>query len=374
MPDAAKIILTEGDAPSSPPSGTLAIYAKVDDKVYKKSSVGVESELYSTGGTGVSVVDGGTGASSHTTHGILLGAGTAAIITMSVGATGQLLKGVSAANPTWSTVILTEGENTFNFTNGTAILDIAANCTVNIDKSITVQTGNVIITGNAAGSTLVLPSGSLSLGSMAAETAINYITKSLFTANTILYATTDSTPVALTVGPSTIIGRKSTGDIAALSIFDIQTLILNTTLPENVAVILTPALSTDGKYSGIVEAGTAGATLLFGSIVYQAASDNRWKLARADTVATSKGKLGICIQAANDGNTTTIMLWGKVRADAVFPSFTVFDPVFISASTAGSLTSTAPSGTTNFVVRCVGQANSADELFFNPSPDYITLI
>jgi hypothetical protein len=43
------------------------------------------------------------------------------------------------------------------------------------------------------------------------------VPKSLFDANTILIATTDDTPVALTVGASTIVGRKSSGGIVALT-------------------------------------------------------------------------------------------------------------------------------------------------------------
>jgi hypothetical protein len=57
----------------------------------------------------------------------------------------------------------------------------------------------------------------LSLGTMASETATNYVAKSLFDANTILYATADNTPLALTIGASTIVGRKATGDIVALT-------------------------------------------------------------------------------------------------------------------------------------------------------------
>lgn len=41
------------------------------------------------------------------------------------------------------------------------------------------------------------------------------VPKSLFDANTILAATTDDTPAALTVGPSTLVGRKASGGIVA---------------------------------------------------------------------------------------------------------------------------------------------------------------
>ncbi len=145
-------------------------------------------------------------------------------------------------------------------------------------------------------------------------------------------------------------------------------------LIENTPIILDAALSADGTYCGIVEAGTAGATLAFGEVIYLAVGDSRWELAKADAAATSKGKIGICVlAAAGDGSATTVLLWGKIRADTKFPSFTIAAPVFISAATAGLLTSTAPTGTTNFVVRIIGQANTADELFFCPSPDYIEL-
>jgi hypothetical protein len=113
--------------------------------------------------------------------------------------------------------VIAGGTNTFNITNGTASLDVAAGAAVNIDTGLTVQTGAVTLTGNASGSTLVLPSGSLTLGTMAAETATNYVTKALYDANSILYATTDDTPAALTVGASTIVGRKASGNIVALT-------------------------------------------------------------------------------------------------------------------------------------------------------------
>lgn len=44
-----------------------------------------------------------------------------------------------------------------------------------------------------------------------------FVTKSLYDANTILYATSDNTPVALTVGDQTVVGRAGSG-IAALAI------------------------------------------------------------------------------------------------------------------------------------------------------------
>lgn len=196
-----------------------------------------------------------------------------------------------------------------------------------------------------------------------------------YNAHSILYATTDDTPAVLTVGEQTIVGRITDGNITALTVAQLQTLLLSAALPENVSITLDTALSADGKYSGITEAGTAGAALAFGDIVYLAAADSRWELAKADVAATSSGKIGICVlAAASDGDATTILLHGKVRADTAFPALTIGAPAYISAATAGDITATAPSGTTDFVVRSIGYGNTADELYFKPDNFYLELV
>lgn len=140
-------------------------------------------------------------------------------------------------------------------------------------------------------------------------------------------------------------------------------------------MVLDPALSADGRYTGIVRAGTAGATLAFGDLVYLDPTDSRWELADANAAAgadgDSRGILGICVQAAaGDGSATTILLNGVVRADAAFPTMTVNNPMYVS-ETAGDITGTQPV-TTDVVIRVVGFALTADELYFNPDSHYIT--
>jgi hypothetical protein len=144
------------------------------------------------------------------------------------------------------------------------------------------------------------------------------------------------------------------------------------TLAENVPVILDPALSADGKYSGITEDGTAGATLAFGDVVYLAAADSRWELTDASAAATSGSvKVGICVlAAAADGDPTTVLLYGNVRADTAFPALTISAPVYIS-ETAGDVVVAQPT-TTDAVIRVLGFANTADSMHFCPSPDFIT--
>lgn len=182
--------------------------------------------------------------------------------------------------------------------------------------------------------------------------------------------------------PSSLTGTNITGTAAgltagvasAVAASGITAGILgaNITLGEETGqIVLDPALSANGKWSGIMEAGTAGAALAFGDLVYLAVADSRWELADASAASTSGlVKIGICVlAAAADGDPTNILLWGKVRA-AVFPSMTVSAPQYIS-ETAGDITGTQPT-TTDAVIRTIGFANTSAELFFCPSSDYMT--
>jgi hypothetical protein len=143
------------------------------------------------------------------------------------------------------------------------------------------------------------------------------------------------------------------------------------TLGENESIILDPSMSADGKYCGITDAGTAGETLAFGDLAYLKPADSYWWLADADAEATSGNvRIGVCVLAANANAATTVLTWGKVRADTAFPAMTVGAPVYVS-TTAGDVQSARPSGTDD-VIRVVGYATTADELFFCPSNDYMT--
>jgi len=57
----------------------------------------------------------------------------------------------------------------------------------------------------------------LGLGSMALETATDYVAKSLYDAYSVLYADSDNTPAKLTISANTFLGRKNTGGIVAIS-------------------------------------------------------------------------------------------------------------------------------------------------------------
>jgi len=80
----------------------------------------------------------------------------------------------------------------------------------------------------------------LTLGTMAAETATNYVLKSLWDAYSMLAATTDNTPAAFTVAEQTMVGRKTGGAIAALTPAEII----------NVICVAAPATKTSNGYAG----------------------------------------------------------------------------------------------------------------------------
>lgn len=146
------------------------------------------------------------------------------------------------------------------------------------------------------------------------------------------------------------------------------------TLAENTSIALDPAGSADGKYTGITVTATSGYTQAFGDLVYIDPTDSRWEATDANSAAgadgDARGILGMVVVAGNDGAACTILLQGIIRADANFPSFTVNNPVYVS-ETSGDVTQTQPT-TTDAVIRVVGFALTADEMYFCPSGDYIT--
>lgn len=145
------------------------------------------------------------------------------------------------------------------------------------------------------------------------------------------------------------------------------------TLGENTAIALDPAGSADGKYSGIVIGGTSGYSQAFGDLVTLDKDDSRWEAVDISVAAAAtgdaRGVIGIVVSTGTDGNPCKILLHGVIRADANFPALTIGAPVY--ASTTGDIVVTQPT-TTDHVIRVVGFALTADEIYFNPENDYIT--
>lgn len=184
------------------------------------------------------------------------------------------------------------------------------------------------------------------------------------------YATT------LTVSNTTSLTLPTTGTLATLAgaeTFTNKTVGAGAlTLAENASIALNPAGSADGKYSGITITGTGGATIAFGRLVYLKTSDSQWYEADFDAASTSDMMLGMTVTSTTDNNPVTVLLIGQIRADASFPALTVGAPVY-GGETAGDIQVAIPTGA-DAVVRRVGFALTADEIYFNPSMDSQTVV
>jgi hypothetical protein len=247
-----------------------------------------------------------------------------------------------------------------------------------------------VINDQGTAKTLTIPS-SFSLGRQGAITSI------IIPANGELYLvwryngsayrlfgdpplTSGTGSFALTTSPTfvtPILGTPTSGNLAnctgyAPDNLGVGQLSQNITLGTSTGQLVLPTGLSDGEFSGTIITGTAGATLAFGDLIYLAAADSRWELADASSVTTAGDvKLGICVlAAAADGDPTEILRYGNIRANAAFPAMTISAPMFVS-ETAGDITGTKPT-TTDSVTRCIGHANTADELEFNPDNFYIT--
>ena len=207
----------------------------------------------------------------------------------------------------------------------------------------------------------------------AAQSGEDAIVGANFDAQSLLIAVEDDTPTAVEIEEQRLIGRITGGDAGSLTVAQAITMLLSEALPENVSIMLDPAISADTKWSGITKTGTAGTTGLVYGYCYYLASTGKWEKTNATGVATAIGEVAMCVVAADADAVGTLLTYGMIRADDEFPTFTVGGLVFLSAATAGILSSTAPTGTTDFVVRPIGSAPTADSLFFKGGDAYGTL-
>jgi hypothetical protein len=125
---------------------------------------------------------------------------------------------------------------------------------------------------------------------------------------------------------------------------------------------------TDDAVQGTIIAGlNAGATIAQWEAVYMG-SGGEWLLADANGTGTYPAR-GLAVAAGTDNNAMSVLTSGIARNDAW--AWTVGGTIYLS-TTAGGLTQTAPSGSGEHV-QVMGFALSADAMFVQPSPDYITL-
>jgi len=182
----------------------------------------------------------------------------------------------------------------------------------------------------------------------------------------------DGTNVFITISTGsrqTITTNEGAGTLAN------KTLSGELVMADNSSLAISPTLTSDGYYTGITRTGTAGATLVFGQLVYLDPTDSRWELVDANSAVgadgDARGVLGICVlAAAADGDPTKVLLWGTVRADAAFPDLTINGAVYASEAV-GEVTVTQPASM-DVVIRVVGFGLTINEMMFCPENSFIT--
>lgn len=96
-------------------------------------------------------------------------------------------------------------------------------------------------------------------------------------------------------------------------------------------------------------------------------SSSKWANTDADAEATTAGMLGLTLEAGTTDTVMRVALPGSFITNTSW-SWTPQVPLYVSTTT-GEMTETAPSGSGD-VVRIVGYAVSATQIWFNPSDEY----
>ena len=133
------------------------------------------------------------------------------------------------------------------------------------------------------------------------------------------------------------------------------------------SLVIDATPDSDHTVSGETVSMTAGATVVFGNVLYQNA-DGELYLADADAIATAPA-LYMATESKGDGEAVIVLRSGIARDDTW--AWTVGGVVYLS-TTAGGLTQTAPTGAAD-VVQILGVATHADRIDFRPTGDYMVL-
>jgi hypothetical protein len=163
-----------------------------------------------------------------------------------------------------------------------------------------------------------LTSGVHGLGTMAAETATDYVTKALFDANTVLAADSDNTPAAVTIAEQKVVGRITGGNIKGLSTTELTGLVdaASTTASGKIEVAIASEVNTGNDATRAVSPDSlAGSN--FGTKTVEA-------FLNASIALTTDDKVYFRIPSTYNGmNLVSVAAMCKVASTSGTPTFTI---------------------------------------------------
>jgi hypothetical protein len=154
---------------------------------------------------------------------------------------------------------------------------------------------------------------------------------------------------------------------------------LEGTIQDGVTSVLGDLANWDSNYyqGDVLYSETAGGTITFGQLCYRT-QNNVWILADATSIsAAAINMLGICVKSSTSTNPTSILINGFVETATYAAVVKSGEPLYM-ATTAGSMTKTAPATAGN-IVRLIGHTfwasntNTKIIIRFNPENSWIEL-
>lgn len=161
--------------------------------------------------------------------------------------------------------------------------------------------------------------------------------------------------LTLTLSNTTSVTLPTTGTLSTLA---------GTETLTNKLYDFSSALGSNNTYSGIIEIGIVGETVAFGDVLYLKFSDGKWWKAKADAYATTPA-VRMAMAAISANASGVLLIEGNVRYDSW--SLAARN-VWLSAATAGAITTTQPSTTGN-QIQFIGTAKTSTTMYFKPSSD-----
>lgn len=212
-----------GASAVTPPSGVVVLYAKTDGRWYFKADDGTEYAMRPEGaGTGDLKADGTVPLTADWDMGDFS-------VTMKT-LTLDVAQGTAPLTVTSTTLVanlnadLLDGNEATAFAQSSALGTAAAEDVGYFATAAQGSTADTAVQPGALGTAAAEDVGYFATAAQG-TTADGAVQKATFDANTILAADTDDTPAALTVPEQTLVGRITAGNIDALTVTEVKTLL-----------------------------------------------------------------------------------------------------------------------------------------------------